>query len=716
MFKGSIFGFLWLFTSFLLAQEKTVFTIVEADSQQPIEGVQFQYDNQTGTSASDGTIRIELKENQNLYLTDAYHNDVTVSYNDLKNNAIIQMGNDIAMPMVTVISVRPNTVKSAMQLSYTDGMQLDAGEVLNKVPEINGVRKSGVYGFDPVFRGFKYDQLNVLMDGVQSAAAACPNRMDPTPSHFSLQNVEKIELIKGPYSFRYGNSFGGTINYVTQDLFKEKSQLLGSLRSYYETNGNVWNNDASIGWADASYYVSVFGNLAKADDYEDGNDTEVPADMERFSIGTKMGFKLSDKQLLRTQFSRAKAMDVDYPSLPMDMRKDDTWMANVHHEIELDSKSLHHWTTDASISYVDHLMDNYDKIMNPRTVNAYTEAQTRAYAFRTEGMWKWKQSKLYTGFDLHYDQSDGTRYRTMLTGAMAGKTMVDNVWQNASILKPAVFAEYQYSTKKYDLYTSMRLEYNIADADNPDTNFETLYGKDVDNKQLNPNISIGLVRKLQRNMSIGLWLGRSQRSGSISERYINYFPVGLDPYEIVGNPSLDSEVNYQAELVYQYFTEKTQLNLNAYSSYLQDYIVGSVNTQLKPRMATAPGVRQMTNVDKAVKYGFELGWKQDWLKQLSSSITMAYTYGENKDFDEPLPEIAPFEMRFQLLANFIQNKLHPQLEVRQVFKQTRVADSFAEKATDNFCLVSLGAYYELNRYVKLTAVVHNLFDQSYNEH
>jgi len=43
-----------------------------------------------------------------------------------------------------------------------------------------GVEKRGNYGMEPVLRGFKYSQLNVLIDGGVHSTNACPNRMDPT--------------------------------------------------------------------------------------------------------------------------------------------------------------------------------------------------------------------------------------------------------------------------------------------------------------------------------------------------------------------------------------------------------------------------------------------------------------------------------------------------------------------------------------------------------
>ena len=51
--------------------------------------------------------------------------------------------------------------------------------------------------------------------------------MDPPASQVNLNIVKEAEIYKGPYQFRFGNSFGGTINFVSIDpKFTEKPVLV----------------------------------------------------------------------------------------------------------------------------------------------------------------------------------------------------------------------------------------------------------------------------------------------------------------------------------------------------------------------------------------------------------------------------------------------------------------------------------------------------------
>lgn len=100
---------------------------------------------------------------------------------------------------------------------------MNAGNFLTNLPEIGGRKIAGSYATDPVLRGFKFEQLNIVNDGSLTSIQACPSRMDPPASQVNLNLVKEAEIYKGPYQFRFGNSFGGTINFVSIDpKFTEK--------------------------------------------------------------------------------------------------------------------------------------------------------------------------------------------------------------------------------------------------------------------------------------------------------------------------------------------------------------------------------------------------------------------------------------------------------------------------------------------------------------
>jgi iron complex outermembrane receptor protein len=618
---------------------------------------------------------------------------------------------------VTIISVRPDTDKTeSMELDYLDNMAHDGGALLNQLASINSIRKSGAYGFDPVFRGFKYEQINLVLNGAQTASAACPNRMDPPSSQMSPNMIQRIEVLKGPFALRYGNAFGGTINFISSNpAFSKDKKGYGRLSGRYDSNGGILRTEGLAGIRSERINFGLFAAWSQGNDYQAGDQSETPADFTRASFGVRLGIKISPNQLIKLSATRNLARDADFAALPMDLRDDDTWLLNASHEIYPEAGNLKSWKSTLYGSLVDHLMDNLLKPLDPRPVNATTLANTLNYGFRTEGTWGFGDSRLYTGLDYRYEGAEGERTREFLMGPNAGNEVVDNVWQGSEIRKAGIFAEYRLQGRSLQWLMSGRLNYNDAVMSDPAPEFDDLYDESA-SSQLNPAFSLGANKGITDKLSLGFWLGHVQRSGSLTERYINYFPVGVDPYEMVGNPMLDPEINNEADLNLQWRSEHSSIQLDLFMAYLKDPISSIIDTSLTPRMPSSPGVRRYINIDQAIKTGFELSWKQDLPVGLQHEISLAYTYGQDLDRDEPLPEIAPLDIRIHVNGNYLSDRLKPYMMLRYAMEQSRISPEFGETITPSFVLFDLGLVFKASRSLGFTAGIQNLFDTLYYEH
>ncbi len=84
---------------------------------------------------------------------------------------------------------------------------------------------------------------------------------------FVTQNIEKIEIVKGPSSSQYGShALAGVINIVTK---KPSEGLKGSLGAKY-SSFNTANLDGSLLWAapNDKYSFSLFGSAARTDGFK----------------------------------------------------------------------------------------------------------------------------------------------------------------------------------------------------------------------------------------------------------------------------------------------------------------------------------------------------------------------------------------------------------------------------------------------------------------
>ena len=695
--------------------------LVNEANQKPIKNANFIYGDQQGISSESGEISIQYKPEFALTISHLQFGKQKFSPKEVKlalqrRVLLIKPKIHLLQP-VTLLSIHPNAgEREKMAFGGQDKLAHDAGQVLEQFSSISSIRKSGAYGFDPVLRGFKYDQINLVIDGAQSATAGCPNRMDPGSSQVPVNMITQAEIMKGPYSLRYGNAFGGTINFKSKSLhFSEKPKVQGRLSSSYETNGDIIRTEGVTELNSKILDLSFFGALSTGNDYNDGDGITIPANFYRSNVGGKIGIKISQLQQLKFMASHNFAKDVDFPALPMDLRKDDTWLFNLGHKAIFRAGALAKWETTLYTTKVNHLMDNLDKALVPRMVNAQTSAKTYNAGGRSELQFEFNSDHLFVGTDMHIENAKGTRQRDMLMGPMAGKTLYDNVWQDALIRKNGLFAEYHLQRDSYYLVFSSRLELNHAEAQDADSNFAGLYSK-LSSDYINPAFSLGGTKNLTENFSLGLWLGTVQRSGSLAERYINFFPIGLDPYELVGNPKLKPETNNQIDLVFNYKTEKTAINIDLFSSFLRNYISSEIRSDWAPRMSTSPGVRQFVNIDKALHTGFEASWQQILSSFLQHKAELAFTYGQNTTNDEPLPEIPPMEFRYRLIGSFIKNKLRAEASFRHAFAQNRIAESYGETKSPAFDVVDLNTSYKIIPALSFSFSIKNVFDEAYYEH
>ncbi len=709
-----------LLAGLVCAQEQSI-KIIDKHNNENVGDVYYEYGDVNGFSNQDGIITLKYQEGKSLFLSHIQYGKIVFTEDEVKEafyKGTLELKESATHLLpITVMRLRPEAgAPSRMDFSAENKLAHDAGSLLESVPSIASIRKSGAYGFDPVLRGFKYEQLNLVLDGVQTATAACPNRMDPPASQIPINMISQAEVLKGPHSFRFGNTFGGTINFKsTEPEFKSELTAVGRAGSSYESNGNILRTEAVAGFSASKTDLRLFGAYSKGDDYTDGDGLDVAARFNRLNWGGKLGLKLGNSQRIGILVSNNVAKDVDFPALPMDLRKDNTWLVNLGHSAEFYEKALSAWETNLYGTMVNHTMDNFDKVIDPRTVDAETEAQTRNYGGRSELRFDFENSYLYTGLDYRFESADGFRTREMLMGPMAGKILTDNVWQDAQVQRTGIFGEWHIHQNGFQFVISGRLNVNKSKANDPDPRFEDIYN-DLESSIVHPSISAGGTRYFNQNFSLGLWLGMATRSPGITERYINQFPVGLDPYEVLGNPDLNPEVNNQLDLVFQYETQNTGININLFTSVLRDYISSEIRSDLSPAMPSSPGVRQFVNIKKAAMAGFEVSWMQQYTKVLSHDLSMSYTYGQNQSQNEPLPEIPPFEFRYRMLGSFVENRLQPQISLRHVLKQDRIAASYGETETPGFTVVDAKVKWHINSFITTTGGVQNLFDTAYYEH
>jgi iron complex outermembrane receptor protein len=616
----------------------------------------------------------------------------------------------------------------------------DLGDYLRSIPNVGGIRKGGG-AIDPVVRGFKFSQLNVVMDGGIKIENGCPNRMDPVTAHVEVEELSEINVVKGPYLLNYGPALGGVINLQTEDPHPyAKFEIHGNAIFGYETNWDGAKEYFSLYGGNSKIYFRASGGYKKYGDYSSGSSegeaTEYNTSFRKYNYGAKVGYTITSKQNILLSYSESHGRDVMFPALTMDEISDDTRMMSADYS----AKNLSEVITSLDVKIyqtdVSHLMDNSNReTWNTKQMVADVDAvNTGGKAIM--GL-KFGKHIVSGGLDFENIYKDGIRTMTMqMMGGTSTKKF--NLWNKAVIQNAGLIAGYNAVFGLFAVNAGLRLDINKADSE------DTLvlikngveYFNETASQYVNFSGNLGATRNLTDKLSVSLAIARGTRSPNMLERYIKLLTVGYDSYDYLGNPQLKPETNNEVDLTFKYADGKLgNIYINGFYSYVKDYISAELlpSSVITPGTLGAPGVKQFVNVDNATFTGFEVGYTSPQAYKLGVSVVAALTYGRIPEVtkyiitagqvtgdtllkNDALPEIPPFETTISINYRLLKGKLVPKISYRLVAAQNHVSEAFYEPETPGFSLLNFSIAYTITKNININAGANNIFDVSYYEH
>ena len=614
----------------------------------------------------------------------------------------------------------------------------DIGSIIAREPNIGGIKK-GATGIDPVIRGFKYSQIVVQLNGGTRVEGGCPNRMDPTASHININDLSNIIIYKGPFALKYGANFGGLVNLET---FKPKfynnfenhvSVFIGGQTNHagYKSGVRVFGGNSSI-----SYSISA--NKNKFGNYNAGNGDVIKSSSDNYNLTAGVGFKFNKNHIIKLSADRSWGRNVDFVTLPMDERKDDTEIyeasyfgTNFNNSINFVKASIYH-------SNVNHEMDNKNRPFSDTVV-----AISQIHATNTGGRLALNlnifNGKLEVGGNFEHIYKDGKRYKWLMLQPDL-PNFNEDIWSNAKINNLGLIAEFQKVVGVFAWIISARADFNTATSSpmlRVKPNGNPVYeNTDTESNYFNFSISGGTSWQLNTSNKINISFGKGTRSPDMIERFIILLPIGYDPYDYLGNPKLKPETNHELDFGYQFSNESFgDFSSSVFLSYVTQYISAVLvpPSQVKPQTKGVLGVKTFVNIDKAYLSGFEVTYntpsKNKWQIRFNSAYTMginpkaiAYVAECGNIIDEkivkndPLPEIPPFESNLWFSYSFFNRKLIPEINVRMVASQNLVSEAYNEEKTPGFTLLNFKINYSYSTQLQINFGVNNLLNIVYYEH
>jgi iron complex outermembrane receptor protein len=634
-------------------------------------------------------------------------------------NTVMVTGQGKTDPVLTV--VKTDLVKKVVQPK----------NVADLFSNFNGFSliKRGNYAIDPSFRAAQYEQLNIQFDGGTKAMHACPNRMDPITTHVVPEDIERIEVIKGPYTVRYGATFGGIINLVTQKPQQLGTGFHGNVSSGYETNGNALVSSLKLHQVTDTYDITANAGYRDFGNYEDGDGTEIPSAFRSLDYGLRLGYNIAENQRVQAHWRQSYGRDVLHAGLPMDTDVDDSSILSVDYKLSDLDGFVNEINAKAYYSYVDHIMSNTRRpAFNTTNAVATIDATTAGgkIEFKMKPTEEWI---LYGGLDALLIARDGIRTREVkrnMMGALLPEPLIfqDKIWQDSYVNDFGVFAENKYALNSKIMFTAgVRYDLVVSDINDPEADFQQLYTNLDQREEHNVSATLSMKHQLPGNNSLEIAYGRGVRSANMIERYINHFSVGLDPFEYVGNPNLDAEVNNQFEIGFKgrkYFDkgiDALRYGVSVYYSRYENYIVPVIDPTLDRKFmpnADPQEVKRFINLDNAYKAGFEADVAVEFLEHFDFTTALAYVYARNQDLDESLPLTPPLVTRLSL--NYDKDKFWASLDYTITSAQDQISSSFREQETPGYATLDLRLGVKPVKNLNVGLAVLNVFDKTYNNH
>jgi iron complex outermembrane receptor protein len=182
-------------------------------------------------------------------------------------------------------------------------------DILSLNSGVNVVRPNGIYSMNPTvtLRGTSGDEQGrtlVLVDGVPQ------NRTDNGGvnwNRFNLNDIEAIEILKGPGSSLYGNnSMGGVINIITK---KPSLGTQGQVGLNYGSFNTFRSDFSLMSRKENGFYYSLSHYYLKSDGYNDvpedlksNPDYSIPRFLNELAFSSKVGINKSKAFNAEIQF------------------------------------------------------------------------------------------------------------------------------------------------------------------------------------------------------------------------------------------------------------------------------------------------------------------------------------------------------------------------------------------------------------------------------
>ncbi len=626
-------------------------------------------------------------------------------------------------------------------------------DVLSTEPGI-AVQRDGVWGTEINIRGLNRQNIVTLIDNNRIETAT---DIAARLSMFDLNDIERVEVIKGAASSIYGSgAVGGIVNIVSkQPQFSENFLINGTISTGYNSVNRLANFAGSIFSSSNLFSTKISGSYRNADNIKTPIGEIKNSHFKDYSFSGALNFTPFANQVLKLNYQLFKAEDVGIPGAEpnfpnnADVRypEEKRELFSVGYEMKNISKVLNNISLKYSHQFILRDVENIPhQVQNipaqngqpPRRVsvlkitpnaNHYNNCiQLQSKLVLSEN------NILLAGFDYWKRKYEGERFKyqqieildpiTMEVNKISNVTIAEKPLPNSAFESIGVFAQddAELITNKLHLTFGARVDriniqgdktlnpwYQITDGVRNDSpSGQKVIWDDTKSNDVSYSANVGLLYSILSNLYLSLSLGHSFRSPSLEERF-QYIDLGS--LVRLGNPYLNPEKGYSADLGIRFYSLPIKFISSFFFNYLTDLITEEPTTY-ENRQA-----KIKTNIGEARLYGFDLRFDYNFYNDFVLYSSASFVKGDDITGNTNLPEIPPLNGTVGINFNVI-NYLNAEFSSTIFAPQNDIAPG--EIKTPGHAVFNFGINTEKIRFssvsFRLVGGVENMFDKNYRNH
>ncbi|MCM8536531.1 MAG: TonB-dependent receptor [Lentisphaeraceae bacterium] len=530
----------------------------------------------------------------------------------------------------------------------------DLLNMLQRVPGL-AIAKNGPHGNASVFiRGNESHYTKLMINGTRiQDASSTQVGIANVLNNLNLDNVERIEIIRGPQSVLYGSSaIGGVINIITRK--GKENGINGSIRQEFgedefsKSTLSVRGKEGEFTYSmslSQEQQNSISGTNSNQSNYESDGD-----DYRNTTANYDFGYNFTDSiefKLSGLYTSSNNEIDAFTP---------------------YDENDLQTATVRPSLTFYD-LLDG-----KLTTEIAYNFVDTRRSA--TSGYNSYSKTQMIELQNTLY-LSD---WNTLTFGADLSEEEANSDSPSASTVTNKVRYQEYYVQEQLSFEDMYFLTFGARYSDHSEFGDEWTY-------QIAPAIYFD-----ETGTKLHASFGTAYRAPSSFELF-NQF---------AGNPNLSPETNQSFDIGFEQELKETGFSFGATYFYIEtdDKIIYDFSTS------------KYAQVSNARSYGAETFVQYDFNEDLYGKIIYTRTHTENSNANGDFRAARVPKDAGTLLVNWqATNKLNFDVEVN--VSGNRFSDTNNNTSLGSFTVANLAANYDFNEKLKFFAKIDNIFDEDY---